>query len=1119
MKNTPKFPLEIYNASLKEIHGIAFSSREIEVIAAILLEKPNPQIPDILSIIDETQQNSILFTYKISEKTVASHIEKIYEKLSPLLEEHINDLKNKTTKRDKIKYVIEKSKVRGTFNEYCVALQLENVFLSQLEKIFQKRSHYNQKQNSKNQLIIENYLVNYCGKNIAANLLPTYFAKHLNSRRNKNESKIITTTLKEENLEKENKAHADYVFYIIPDDFRIHLSLEGSKVHNIFKILVDKASENSCRIFFLLDNWKNKKHIVKDMERVRYIHLDRQKNYYESFFEILKRIFPEIHFDEEIKAFKKDFEDLNSRRTSNLKKKILVGVSALCLTIFSTGLLLYNFGVHNPPPIRSDLPIPIDSVLLQRPNLITEIEKKLKGQQNINTVALIGIGGAGKTILARQYAHQHKVNVIWEINAETKGSLIESFENLAYALSQSEEEKRILRGLQDIKDSKEREGKLIQFIKGRLRLQTNWLLIFDNVEKFEDIQNYFPNDPHVWGKGKVIVTTRDSTIQNHIHVTNTIHVSELDPKEKLDFFMKIMCHGVAPPSISTQRETQNFLQEIPPFPLDITIAANYLKLTGISYEKYLDYLRQSNKDFEEVQEKMLKESGNYTKTRYNIITLSLKQLIDMHKDFKDLLLLISMLDSQDIPRDLLDSYKANAIVDSFIYTLTKYSLITINSPSSYSGSLQTISLHRSTQRISRDYLVKEINLEKNPQFFQSITCVVEKFVADAIEKQKITYMKNLMNHTNTILKHEIIPIASKKNLYFELGRIYIFLIRNKEAMEMFELIIKHIDTLNSMEEKTLYFKSLAYLGIVNREMGNYHKAKTLLENAVTFYRKYTLNDLNKFSLTLLCLGIVNRDCGNFAKAKDLMIESLTIYRNNFSEDWVNIAQVLTYLGSVENELGNYESAKASLEESLNIYKNFLPENYFGIDKVLSHLADSYINLKDFSKARKLLERSYSIDKSLYDDNKAGKSWMLLRMARINAEEANYEKAKTLLEESYTCCKEFYGAEHIQVGHVLIELGRLYLQMNNIKEAENYISQALKIFQQKEHPNYIALEALADLHLKKHVLLSNNGDMHKIQAISCLKQALQVVMENFSKDSPHIARLQLKLNHIELLSNN
>ena len=151
-------------------------------------------------------------------------------------------------------------------------------------------------------------------------------------------------------------------------------------------------------------------------------------------------------------------------------------------------------------------------------------------------IGLVGNNGAGKTTLARQYAHARKSSVVWEINSETKENLRNSFENLAYALAKTEEEKKTLRERQEIKDAKERGGKIHQFVMERLRVQSNWLLIFDNVEKFSEIKEYFPQDSLIWGNGRVIITTRDANIQ--IKQKNVIYVEELSDDKKLEFFSR-----------------------------------------------------------------------------------------------------------------------------------------------------------------------------------------------------------------------------------------------------------------------------------------------------------------------------------------------------------------------------------------------------------------------------------------------------------------------------------------------------------------------------------------------------------------------------------------------------
>ena len=73
-----------------------------------------------------------------------------------------------------------------------------------------------------------------------------------------------------------------------------------------------------------------------------------------------------------------------------------------------------------------------------------KIDKKLSDKEGIQTVVLVGAGGAGKTTIAYQYARSQnqKSQLIWKLNAETKDTLITSIKQLAYSISKTEEEKQ-----------------------------------------------------------------------------------------------------------------------------------------------------------------------------------------------------------------------------------------------------------------------------------------------------------------------------------------------------------------------------------------------------------------------------------------------------------------------------------------------------------------------------------------------------------------------------------------------------------------------------------------------------------------------------------------------------
>lgn len=1100
-------PHGIYYEHLETINGVRFTPREVDIIACLLSGKGAKTAAHFLSI---------------EEKTVETHKYNIMRKLECNSKECIINF-------------IEKSDKFSVVKKHYLGLLVQATFEKHLREILTLRGkttsvcclvYWREQETVALMNRMERHL-KLAGIKILSEVRETH--KSLNHLVHHIESQSV-----------------EYVIYVPSQTLMTQFQLDDDKGKSEVFPFIQKASKNPGSVIFLLMDRDATIEITQDVQDIGYVCFGEAENYYFSLLDILQRISPTISLEKIISGFKKQYEviygsadkalpqlwsEVNEEQAyENLKgntfrgflpkgnARLLVGGSVF-LGVFCILFLILTAKEDKSPLItpqinktqvssmRSDLPLPQDNVFLERPKLISQIKEKLNGQQDIQTLALVGIGGSGKTTLARQYMRTQKSPVIWEINAETKGSLIGSFENLACALSQTEEEKRTLRGLQDIKGAKEREEKLIRLIKERLRSQPNWFLIFDNVEKFTDIQNYFPSDPHVWGKGAVIVTTRDSTIQNNNHITNTIHISELDSKEKLDFFMKIMNHSNATPSVSAEREreTQNFLKEIPPFPLDITVAAYYLKLTGISYEKYLGYLKKSHKDFEDVQEKMLKESGNYSRTRYNIITLSLKQLIDTHKDFKDLLLFISMLDSQDIPRALLDSYKDNAIVDNFIYNLKKYSLITTNGSTSSPNSFPSLSIHRSTQTISLDYLVKSLGLEKTNPIILSISDVLENYIADVISKSDYLMEKYLINHCETFLNHtNLLTDLASGAIGGKLGSIYFYYgqyMKSKKILEESFLKLNNYE----IKERARIAEILVYLGMIYRKIGNYEKSKDLTEQSLEIYKKYLPNKHLEFCWSVFNLGIIYRNLGDFEKSKNLFEQSLIIYRKYFDKDYIWIARSLAHLGNVYRNLGNYKEAENFLNQSLMIYKKNLPDRHIEIAWPLMHLGNVYRSLGNYKEAENLLMQSLMILKEYFGKNHISFVWCLGYLGKIYRDLGHYEKAKDLFQETLIIFDKNIYKNHVRRSYIAILLGKSYRDLGYYEKARDLFQESLIVYENHFGKTHVCtawvLECLGEVY-------KDLGNFEK--AKSFFEQILGIYEKEMDKDHLKTARV---LNHL------
>ncbi|MBY0272798.1 MAG: tetratricopeptide repeat protein [Alphaproteobacteria bacterium] len=945
---------------------------------------------------------------------------------------------------------------------------------------------------------------------------------------------------------------------------------------------------------------KDSNGIFREHFEVDFLDISEQSSYYLSVFEILQKLLPAANLSKIITNFKEQYEGLHGffelkfpinseEEVAAHKKKVphkaitfLKNKKGIFL-IFLVGIVYFithqfilrqemwftlekkQVQVQNlkQRPIRSAFVMPAKSSFLDRPELIADIRHKFEKQQDIPIIALVGPGGSGKTTLARQYGSQQVAPAIWEINAETIESLISSFETLAVALAKAWSKQKVLEDIQAITDPVEREIKLLQFVRDKLISYSDWLLIYDNVENFATIKKYFPYDMNSWGKGRVLITTRDNHIKNSYSVSQTLQVGELTPQESLTLFTKIMSHENSFQSDPHQIDkTMEFLSKLPSFPLDISIAAYYLKSVNISYDKYLERLKESGKDFNSIQKAILTEVGGYPKTRYNIITFSLKHLIEAHKDFESLLFLISLLDSQNIPRNLLEAYKNGGVVDNFVYYLKKHSLITNEAPIP-SDSMAAFSIHRSTQEIILTYLISRLDLEKRNELLTSISQTLTDYMTSITDEEDLSSIKALLVHYETFLHHHnLLPNDMRSLVEGKLGAMYYSLRHYAKGQKILEKSFEELEK-NPASNHLHIINALAYLTTIYMELGNHEEAQNVIENRIMPYKEYFVEVHPHIARALTYLGDACTVLGNYEQAKSFLEQSYKLYQEHFPTHYFWLARTSAFLGNTYVELGEYEKAKSLQEKALLIHKTHVLKNRLDIAWQSTFLANTYEKLGYYAKAKLLLEEAILIAKQYLPENHIDIGWITVFLGNIYRELGQLEKAKITLEETLIVHKETCGKEnirtasvlaalgsvnrdlgqyekakdflnqglviyekefakdHIETARILRDLGQTYILESHFEVAETLLSKVLKIFQETQHPeSYKTLEILAELFLKRSTQAAKEGNTQlsltfKDKSVLYLSQALETVKTHFPKDSPQRKKIEIKLQGIQL----
>lgn len=105
-------------------------------------------------------------------------------------------------------------------------------------------------------------------------------------------------------------------------------------------------------------------------------------------------------------------------------------------------------------------------------------------------------------------------------------------------------------------------------------LYSPWIFVLNKVEDLRAVKNFplFRDDK--WGRGKVLITTNNSLFSaDTLLVKNIIHVGPLTSSEKLELFLSYSNKNKRSLSVIELIEIRNLLQQIPPYPYDVKVAA------------------------------------------------------------------------------------------------------------------------------------------------------------------------------------------------------------------------------------------------------------------------------------------------------------------------------------------------------------------------------------------------------------------------------------------------------------------------------------------------------------------------------------------------------------------
>ncbi len=268
--------------------------------------------------------------------------------------------------------------------------------------------------------------------------------------------------------------------------------------------------------------------------------------------------------------------------------------------------------------------------LAPRPALLAGREELLAGLDDRLTagsaagpqvVALYGLGGAGKTSVAVEYAYRHlaEVGLAWQFPAEDPALLLAEFSRLAAQL-----------GARRVVDARDPVASVHAVLAA---FAARWLLVFDNADGQKAVQSFLPPA----GRGWVLITSQSAVWMRG----QAVEVPALGTGVAAAFL-------VSRTGDPDEAAATDLVGELGGLPLALEQAAAYIQATGITLATYLSLFRDRRAD--------LLARGEATGHPANVaatLGLALSRLRDEAPAAIGLLRLLACLAPEPVPLALL----------------------------------------------------------------------------------------------------------------------------------------------------------------------------------------------------------------------------------------------------------------------------------------------------------------------------------------------------------------------------------------------------------------------------------------------------------------------------------
>ena len=654
---------------------------------------------------------------------------------------------------------------------------------------------------------------------------------------------------------------------------------------------------------------------------------------------------------------------------------------------------------------------------------LAKLHENIQTANQVAISAVAGMGGVGKSELAKQYLSQNQETypggICW-LNA-TEDNFISQL--IAFSGVEVNEKLTLVNQVQDCYTNWQWQG--------------NVLLVFDDLQDYRQIKSYLPNQPRF----KVLITTRKRLEKPVVR----LDLDVLSPAAALE----LLASFVDEDRIAEERETaEELCAWLGYLPLGLELVGRYLAKKTISLAKMLERLKKKSlehKSIKDVPEESNAEKGVKAAFELSWEALEEKPLAKITAYF------LSLFALAPIPQELLEMSVSEEdwedVEDALVELADLHLVKSLPEEAYLLHSLIWEFLHTKEAQFDASQLkqvVGKVIVAKGKEIPQSIT-------VDQVTTLSpfIPHLQEVATNFQDYLTDEdlVTPFNGVGRFYEGQGLYNLaepWLVQGKDIV-LNRLGENHGDTATILNN----------LADLYRSQGRYEEAEPLFLQAIEIDKIALPPNHPSLATDLNNLAGLYESQGRYEEAEPLFLQAIEIDKIALPPNHPSLANNLNNLALLYKSQGRYEDAEPLYLQAIEIVKIALPDNHPYLASSFNNLAGLYESQGRYEDAEPLFLQAIEIDKIALPPNHLSLATHLNNLALLYKSQGRYEEAEPLYLQAIEIDKIALPDNHPYLATDLNNLAGLYESQGRYEEAEPLYLQALSILLNsvgENHPN-------------------------------------------------------------------